>query len=91
VRWDRLARLAMVCVLVALLYLYVSAGIHVLTTWSQERTHSAGARAMEREHTVLVREHEALARRGTLEAEARRLGMSKKEEQPYVVSGLPNN
>lgn len=46
---------------------------------------------MEREHRVLVREHEALSAPGTLEAEARQLGMMKKGEQPYVISGLPGN
>jgi hypothetical protein len=91
VRWDRLARLAMLCVLGALLYLYLSAGIHVLSTWSQDRHDSAAVSAMQREHATLVRQHEALGRQGTLEAEARRLGMMKKDEQPYIVSGLPNN
>jgi cell division protein FtsB len=91
VRWDRLARLAMLCVLVALAYLYLSAGIHVFQTWSQERSHGAAVTALQREHTLLVREHEALGRRGTLEAEARRLGMVKSGEQPYILSGLPNN
>ena len=37
VRWDRLGRMAMLCVLVALLYLYVSAGVHMLSTWRQAR------------------------------------------------------
>ena len=46
---------------------------------------------MERENKLLVRQHEALGRQATLEAEARRLGMMKKGEQPYIVSGLPNN
>ena len=90
-RWDRLARLAMVCVLAALLYLYLSAGIHMFSTWRQDRHDSAAVSAMEREHTMLVRQHEALGRQGTLEAEARRLGMMRKDEQPYIVSGLPDN
>jgi hypothetical protein len=91
VRWDRLGRLAMLFVLGALLYLYLSAGIHMLSSWGQARGDSSAVRAMEREHGILVRQHEALARQGTLEAEARRLGMMKNGEQPYIVSGLPNN
>ncbi len=31
VRWDRLGRMAMLCVLGALLYLYLSAGISLLS------------------------------------------------------------
>ncbi len=48
-------------------------------------------RRCEREHTALVRQHEALGRQGTIEVEARRLGMMKPNEQPYIVSGLPDN
>ena len=38
---------------------------------------------------ALVRQHEALTAPGTLETEARQLGMMKSGEQPYVISGLP--
>jgi hypothetical protein len=91
VRWDRLGRLAMLCVLAALLYLYLSAGIHMLSTWRQAHHDSATVVSMEREHKALVREHEALGRQGTVEAEARGLGMKKSGEQQYVIPGLPSN
>jgi hypothetical protein len=91
VRWDRLGRVAMLCVLVALLYLYLSAGAHMFSTWRQSRHDHALVSAMEREHRSLVSQHETLVRRGTLEGEARRLGMMNAGEQPYVVSGLPQN
>lgn len=91
VRWDRLGRLAMLFVLMALLYLYLSAGVHMLSSWGQARKDSSAVVALEREHKALVRQHEALGRQGTVEEEARRLGMMKKGEQPYIVSGLPNN
>lgn len=91
VRWDRLGRLAMLCVLVALVYLYASTGVHVFSTWRQARHDDAAVAAMEREHTLLVRQHDALTGNGTLEAEARQLGMMKAGEQPYVISGLPGN
>jgi hypothetical protein len=78
-------------VLVALAYLYLSAGIHMLSTWRQARGASATVVAMERENKLLLRQREALGRSGTLEAEARRLGMMRKGEQPYIVSGLPHN
>ena len=44
-----------------------------------------------REHKTLERQHEALGSPGTVEAQARRLGMMKQGERPYIVSGLPNN
>jgi hypothetical protein len=46
---------------------------------------------MEREHRQLLRQHQALTAPGTLEAEARQLGMMKRGEQPYVITGLPEN
>jgi hypothetical protein len=81
----------MLFVLAALLYLYLSAGIHMFSTWGQARRDSASVVAMEREHRALVRQHEALGRQGTVEAEARRLGMKKTGERQYVVTGLPGN
>lgn len=91
VRWDRLGRVAMLGVLVALLYLYASAGVHVLSTWRQSRHDDATVATMEHEHTGLVAQRETLTRAGTLETEARQLGMIKSGEQPYVISGLPGN
>jgi cell division protein FtsB len=91
VRWDRLGRVALLLVLVALLYLYLSAGVHLFSTWSDERRDNAAVAALQREHARLAHQHEALGRQSTLEAEARRLGMIKPGEQPYVVTGLPSN
>jgi len=91
VHWDRLARLAMAFVLVALFYLYMSAGIHMFSTWRQARRDTGLVVSMQHEHTALVRQHEVLGRQGTVEVEARRLGMVKSNEQTYVVGGLPGN
>jgi hypothetical protein len=91
VRWDRLARVAMLCVLIALVYLYASAGVHMLSTWRQSRRDNATVASMEREHALLVHQREALTAAGTLETEARQLGMMKSGEQPYVISGLSGN
>jgi hypothetical protein len=81
----------MLCVLGALLYLYLSAGVHMLSSWRQSSHDRATVTSMEREHGALVSAHETLSRQSTLEAEARQLGMMKAGEQPYVVSGLPKN
>jgi uncharacterized membrane protein len=91
VRWDRLGRVAMLLVLVALVYLYLSAGVHMLSTWRQSRHDSAAVATMEREHSALVHQRAVLTGAGTLETEARQLGMMKSGEQPYVISGLPDN
>jgi hypothetical protein len=81
----------MLCVMGALVYLYISAGIHMFSTWRQSHHDSAAVAVMEREHRLLQRQHERLSGPGMLEGEARQLGLMKKNEQPYVVSGLPGN
>jgi hypothetical protein len=91
IRWDRLGSLALLFVLGVLVYLYLSAGIHMLSTWKQAHSDSAAVTSMERENRLLERQHETLKRRGTQEQEARQLGMMKNGEQSYIVSGLPNN
>jgi hypothetical protein len=91
VRWDRLGRIAMLCLLVALAYLYVSAGVRIYSTWRQARSDRTQLAALEHEHVRLAHQHEALGRRGTVEDEARGLGMMHAGEQPYVITELPNN
>jgi cell division protein FtsB len=91
VRWDRLGRLALLCVLVALVYLYISAGFHMLSSWQQSRHDKAAVAALEREHRRLSTQHEALSGQPALEAQARKLGMIRPREQPYVIPGLPEN
>jgi hypothetical protein len=91
VRWDRVGRLAMLCVLVAIVCLYASTGLRMLSTWHQARHDDAMVARMAREHTQLLRERQQLSTGGTLEAQARQLGMMRPGEQPYVITGLPDN
>jgi cell division protein FtsB len=86
-----MGRVAMLCVLMVLAYLYLSAGFHLLGTWHQARGINAKVAGMERENRQLRRQHEALGKPGTVEAQARRLGLMKHGEQPYIISNLPNN
>jgi cell division protein FtsB len=91
VRWDRVGRIALLGMLLALLYLYGSAGVRLFDTWREARGDRSQLAGLEHEHVQLARRHESLARSGTVEEEARSLGMMKAGEQPYVISGLPNN
>jgi len=90
-RWDRLARAAMLCVLAALLYLYLGAGLQIFSSWHQARRDGSAVASLEAEHRALVRQHATLMKPETVELEARRLGMIKKGEQSYVITGLPGN
>ncbi len=91
VRWDRLGRIAMLFVLLALVFLYLSTGLRMLSTWRQSHRTSSKVASMEREHRRLVEQHNRLSSQSTLEKEARQLGMMRPGEQPYVVSNLPEN
>jgi len=91
VRWDRLGRIAMLCVLVALAYLYISAGVRMFSTWRQAHHDSAVVHHLQSEHASLVAQHNKLSSQGALEGSARQLGMMRQGEQPYVVTHLPSN
>jgi cell division protein FtsB len=91
VRWDRLGRLAMLGVMAAIVYLYMSAGIRLFSAWGESKHDSVQVRALERQNKSLQHQHELLASPGTVQVQARRLGMIHSGEQAYSVSGLPAN
>jgi cell division protein FtsB len=81
----------MLCVMVALVYLYLSAGIRMLSSWGESKRDSAQVRVLEGQNRTLRQQHATLASPTTVQEEARRLGMIRPGEQGYVVSGLPAN
>ncbi len=91
VRWDRLGRIAMLFVLVALVVLYIATGLHMLSTLHQSHRASARVASMEVEHRRLVSEHNRLSSQANLEEQAKALGMQRADEQTYIVGGLPAN
>jgi cell division protein FtsB len=91
IRWDRLGRIAMLLVLGALVYLYLSAGVRMLSTLHQSHRTSAQVSAMESQHRALVKQHNELSSQSMLEQEARQLGMMRPGEQPYEISNLPGD
>jgi hypothetical protein len=91
IRWDRLGRIAMLCVLVAIAYLYLNAALSLLSAWRESKRDTAQVVALERQGRTLMREHAALVTPGAVQTQARKLGMIRPAEQAYVVSGLPDN
>jgi cell division protein FtsB len=81
----------MLGVMVAIVYLYLSAGLRLFSAWGESKRESAQVRVLERQNRTLRQQHGALASPGTVQAEARRLGMIRTGEQAYIVSGLPAN
>jgi cell division protein FtsB len=89
VRWDRIGRIALLFVGLLLIYLYINPMRTYLSTWQEAKTKRAEVAALQREHDALVRRQRALRRRGSIDIEARRLGMVRRDERAYVVRGLP--
>ena len=89
VRWDRIGRLALLFVGLLLIYLYINPLRTYLSTWQEARTKRDEVSQLQREHTQLVRRSRQLRASASIETEARRLGMVRRDERAYVIRGLP--
>jgi cell division protein FtsB len=91
VRWDRVGRVALLCVLGLVLLLYVGPAHAWISTWRESHARRDQVRALQREHARLQAIHNSLKDPRTLEKQARALGMVRPGERSYVVSGLPGD
>jgi cell division protein FtsB len=89
IRWDRIGRVALLCVLGLVLYLYIGPTRTWVSTWHESKERAAQLRGSRAENVRLKARRDELRKAGTLEAEARRLGMVRAGEKAYVVRGLP--
>jgi cell division protein FtsB len=89
IRWDRLGRVALLVVLLGVLALYVGPAISFVTTWRESKTRTAELTELKRENQRLEARKRALRDPRTLEREARRLGLVKPGERPFIVKDLP--
>jgi cell division protein FtsB len=87
-RWDRIGRLALLFVGLLLIYLYINPLRTYVSTWQEARTKREQVSQLQREHAELVERARALRSPGSIEVEARRLGMVRTDERAYVVRGL---
>ncbi len=89
VRWDRVGRLALLFVAVLLIGLWVRPLLSYVSTQQDAKAKRSQVAELQREHADLLRRARALRRAGSVELEARRLGMVRPTERAYVVKGLP--
>jgi cell division protein FtsB len=89
VRWDRVGRIALLFVGLLLIYLYINPLRTYLATWQEAKTKRAEVAELQREHDALVQRQRALRNPRSIETEARRLGMVRRDERAYVIRGLP--
>lgn len=91
IRWDRISRYALLIVFAGLLFLYVNPARSYINTLRESADRQAQVRALEREHSALEARERALVNPHVVEAEARRLGMVRPGERPFVVRNLPRS
>ena len=89
IRWDRVGRVALLCVLGLVLYLYIGPTRTWVSTWRESKHRAADLHRLQAENARLKAQRAQLRKTGTLEAEARRLGMVRAGEKAFVISGLP--
>ena len=89
VRWDRVGRIALLLVLLGVLMLYVNPLRSLWSTKQEAAQRSSEAADLKRENEQLRARRDQLKDPGSLEAEARRLGMVKPGERAYAVENLP--
>ena len=90
-RWDRVGRFSLLLVALLLICLYVNPLRTYVATRHEAKTKRAEVAALQREHSVLERRARELRRPGSIEIEARRLGMVRRSERAYVVKNLPHD
>ena len=86
-----MGRVALVLVLIVVAGLYAQ---HALAYWSargQANHDAAIVRSLKRDNARLTQEQRALRDPSTIVLDARKLGMVRPGERPYVVTGLPNH
>ncbi len=89
IRWDRVGRVGLLIVLVGLLALYVGPARSYWSTRQEAEVRRAEVEALRKENRELRARRAALSRQGTLEREARRLGMVRPGDRSFSVEGLP--
>jgi cell division protein FtsB len=89
VRWDRIGRFALLLVGVLVVCLYVNPLRTYVATLQEAKAKRAEVATLQREYSALVSRQRALRRPGSIELEARRLGMVRRNERAFVVKGLP--
>jgi cell division protein FtsB len=89
IRWDRVSRVALLVVLVVLVYLYAGPARSYWHTIHEAKQRRAEVAVLKRENERLRARRAALRGPSALEREARRLGMVRPGERPYVLEHLP--
>jgi cell division protein FtsB len=84
IQWHKVGRLALLFTLIVIVLLYIRPVVH----WIQQRStaaHSqADLRSLQHEHDKLEAQLRQLSGTGAIERDARKMGMVRRDERPYV-------
>ena len=89
VRWDKLGRVLLVLVLIAILASYIGPLLSLVGAWQDRRSTASELAALRQENATLRARAAAAKGPDPANAAARRLGMVAPGEQAYYVKGLP--
>ncbi len=88
IRWDRIGRIGLLVVLIVVAGLYVQQALAYLSVRGQANQQQSLVRNLQRQNSALTRQQSSLRNPATVQREARRLGMVRLGERPYVITGL---
>ena len=89
IRWDRVGRFALLGVLGVILLLYISPAKHWIQQSRTAGEQSAELDQLKTEHKQLQERVKRMRDPAALEREARKLGMVREGERPFVIENLP--
>jgi cell division protein FtsB len=85
IRWDRVGRRALLCVLAFVIYLYIGPARAWVSTYGEAKRKRADVAHLRAQNEALRKRKHELERQGAIELEARKLGMVRAGEKLYVV------
>jgi cell division protein FtsB len=91
IRWDRVGRVALLVVLFGVVALYIGPSVSFFQTWREAKARRGEVQQLQAENRRLRARRAALKDPRTLEREARRLGLVKPGERPFIVKNLPGD
>ena len=89
IRWDRVGRWGLLCVLAAVVYLYVGPTRAWIAAYGEAGEKRAEVAELEQRNDQLRAQKAALRSPDAIEREARKLGMVRAGERAYVIQDLP--
>jgi cell division protein FtsB len=89
IRWDRVARTALLVVLLAVLISFLGPATKYVRTWKLAHQTRGEVRSLRDDNARLRQEAKRLKDPQQIELRARQLGMARPGERVYVVRGLP--